>query len=53
VAEVDYRLAAAGRLEAAIQAALMRAEQLRQAILARAFAGRLETKPKRQSNCSG
>jgi type I restriction enzyme S subunit len=41
VAEVDRRLVAAERLEAVIQTTLTRAEQLRQAILARAFAGRL------------
>lgn len=40
VAEVDGRFAAAARLEAVIQAILVRAEQLRQAILARAFAGK-------------
>ncbi|GIK41378.1 MAG: hypothetical protein BroJett011_52110 [Chloroflexota bacterium] len=41
VAEVDRRFAAAGRLEAVIQTTLARAEQLRQAILARAFTGQM------------
>lgn len=41
VAEVNHRLAAAGQLEAVIQTTLTRAEQLRQVILARAFARRL------------
>jgi type I restriction enzyme S subunit len=40
-AEVDRRLAAAGQLETVIQTTLSQAEQLRQAILARAFAGGL------------
>jgi type I restriction enzyme S subunit len=41
VAEVERRLAVAGQLEAAVTASLKRAERLCQAILARAFAGRL------------
>lgn len=41
VAEVDRRLSLARELEAQIEANLKRAERLRQAILARAFSGRL------------
>ncbi|HEU4321908.1 MAG TPA: restriction endonuclease subunit S [Roseiflexaceae bacterium] len=41
VAEVERRLSVAGALEAALAANLRRAERLRQAILRRAFAGRL------------
>jgi type I restriction enzyme S subunit len=41
VAEVERRLMAASRLEAVIEATLKRAEHLRQAILERAFSGRL------------
>ncbi len=41
MAEVERRLSVAGALEAALAANLRRAERLRQAILRRAFAGRL------------
>lgn len=41
VAEVERRLSVAGELEKQVEAALRRAERLRQAILKRAFEGRL------------
>lgn len=41
VAEVERRLSAVEKLEAEVEAGLRRAERLRQAILKRAFAGRL------------
>ncbi len=41
IAEVDRRLSVAGQAEAALEANLKRAERLRQAILKRAFEGRL------------
>ncbi len=41
VAEVERRLSVIGKLEAAVQANLTRADRLRQSILATAFAGKL------------